>query len=178
MSDVIIPEEEARTAIIARVVSELPFLTPEVIETGLGVVSFANQVLAAVGGHFARYELSQARFSVLMALRYVPEHRWVPSALADFLGVRRATLTGILKSLEKDAWIQRTPNAEDARSVEITLTEKGRERFDTLQPDHFRRFAAALETVTAEERAVFMRLLPKMGKVFKALLEDTEAPKK
>ena len=48
--------------------------------------------------------------------------------------IRRSTATGILRNMERDGLIERTPDDKDARLKTITLTEKGRlsmERFSS-----------------------------------------------
>ena len=47
--------------------------------------------------------------------------------LADASGYARATITGIVDTMEKHKIVTREPNPEDRRSLLVTLTEKGKE---------------------------------------------------
>jgi DNA-binding MarR family transcriptional regulator len=48
-----------------------------------------------------------------------------PSALGDKLIVTRATVTGVVDSLERRGYVERTPNPEDRRSLLIRLAPSG-----------------------------------------------------
>jgi DNA-binding MarR family transcriptional regulator len=48
-----------------------------------------------------------------------------PSMLSDRLIVTRATVTGLIDSLERRGFVRRTPNAADRRSLVIELTAAG-----------------------------------------------------
>ncbi|MEJ6595725.1 MarR family transcriptional regulator [Parasphingorhabdus sp.] len=50
-----------------------------------------------------------------------------PSVLAKSVHLSHATVTSIVDRLEKSAMVTREKNVDDRRSVEIVLTEKGRE---------------------------------------------------
>ncbi len=53
-----------------------------------------------------------------------------PSALSERLIVTRATVTGLLDSLERRGLVRRTPNADDRRSLLVEITPGG---VDVLQ---------------------------------------------
>jgi DNA-binding MarR family transcriptional regulator len=48
-----------------------------------------------------------------------------PSALGERLIVTRATVTGLLDSLERRGLVQRTPHPNDRRSLVVEITEEG-----------------------------------------------------
>jgi DNA-binding MarR family transcriptional regulator len=48
-----------------------------------------------------------------------------PSALGEKLIVTRATVTGLLDSLERRGLVQRTPHPNDRRSLVVEITEEG-----------------------------------------------------
>lgn len=50
-----------------------------------------------------------------------------PSALGDRLIVTRATVTGLLDSLERAGFVRRTPHPSDRRSVIVEISPAGRE---------------------------------------------------
>ncbi|MEV0154793.1 MarR family winged helix-turn-helix transcriptional regulator [Micromonospora sp. NPDC050686] len=85
--------------------------------------------------HWGRYladhhGLSAAGMRVLMILARAGDstHREV----AEHCYVRPATLTGIVDTLERDGFVARRRDATDRRSVQLTLTDKGREHAETL----------------------------------------------
>jgi DNA-binding MarR family transcriptional regulator len=56
-----------------------------------------------------------------------------PSELADIERVKRPTATRILRGLEEEGLVQRTPDPKDGRSALISLTGEGRERLRRLR---------------------------------------------
>jgi DNA-binding MarR family transcriptional regulator len=73
----------------------------------------------------ARFGVTPARFD-LMRLIYERNFRWVQSHLRGRLGVARATISRMLKSLEKLGWIERVVNPFDRRTRDCVLTYEGR----------------------------------------------------
>jgi DNA-binding MarR family transcriptional regulator len=56
-----------------------------------------------------------------------------PSELADIERIKRPTATRILRGLEDDGLIERTPDPKDGRSALIALSGEGRERLRRLR---------------------------------------------
>jgi DNA-binding MarR family transcriptional regulator len=56
-----------------------------------------------------------------------------PSELADIERVKRPTATRIIRQLESEGLVQRTPDPNDGRSALISLTGEGRERLRRLR---------------------------------------------
>lgn len=82
--------------------------------------------------------------------------------IQELLSVRRSTVTGILQLMEKNGLIVRTSVDEDARLKKITLTPKAVEMHEQVQ-----RGISSVENkisagLTAEEKAIFMRLCEKI----------------
>lgn len=84
--------------------------------------------------------------------------------IADHICIKPATMTIIIKKLEKAEIVQRIPDERDKRVLRVNLTEKGQELFlkldkikRKLQEECFRNF-------NDEEIDVFYNLLIKMEK--------------
>ena len=71
------------------------------------------------------FGVTPARFD-LMRLIYDRNFRWVQSQLRARLGVARATISRMLRSLERLGWIERKPNPFDRRTRDCVLTYEGR----------------------------------------------------
>ena len=54
--------------------------------------------------------------------------------LADESGISKSTLTGVVKTLEKQALVIRKPHAQDGRKVFVHPTAKGRTTMNTIFP--------------------------------------------
>ncbi len=132
------------------------------LQASLAILEFVAEADSVVQSHFGRYQLSQGRFGILLLLYLVPQEDWTPAKLAAQEGVSRATLTGLLQTLEKDEWILRQPSAHDKRSVQILISSTGERRMKDILPDHFERFSQALSTLSLYERLSFIQLLAKI----------------
>ena len=78
-------------------------------------------VLNKVG---AEHDLSLTQLRVLAILR---DRRVKMSELADYLGLDKSTITGLVDRAEKRGLLQRTPNPVDGRAVDVMLTAAGME---------------------------------------------------
>jgi DNA-binding MarR family transcriptional regulator len=137
-------------------------LDPQTVLAFLSVLIVASEVERTVEPHFARYGLSQARFVVLMALRRRPEQTATPAELADHAGVTRATITGLLDALEKEALVERSHRADDRRSLHVRLTKKGVALLEKILPDHYARIGALMANLSKREKKELAVLLGKM----------------
>src|ERR1700728_3876978 len=72
----------------------------------------------------AEHDLSLTQIRVLAILR---DRRGKMSELADYLGLDKSTITGLVDRAEKRGLLQRTPNPVDGRAVDVMLTAAGME---------------------------------------------------
>ena len=56
------------------------------------------------------------------------------SELAEHASVSRATITGLLDTLEKAGFVERTDDVRDRRASCVKITSKGRELLHKVQP--------------------------------------------
>jgi len=76
-------------------------------------------VLNKVG---ADNDLSLTQLRVLAILR---DRRLRMTALADYLGLEKSTMTGLVDRAEKRGLLERAPNASDGRAVDVFLSPAG-----------------------------------------------------
>lgn len=55
------------------------------------------------------------------------------SSVAEFMGVSKPTVTGLMNTLEKDGFVKRVHGSEDRRRVDIVLTEKSHSLFKRFE---------------------------------------------
>ena len=152
---------------ILKAISEIyPEYDTENIRTSLVILDFAKAVMSTTEAHFARYDLSQARFAILMLLSTNTEQVWTPAKLADALGITKATVTGLLDVLEKDNFIERKPNPNDRRSLHVVMTENGQTRLRRLLPEHLQQLLPLVSVLTVEERQTLSDLLSRLKPIF------------
>lgn len=128
----------------------------ELMRTGSGLLAAFETVLG-------KYGLSQGRFLVLIVMNRTPHQEINPSSLAEKLGVKRATMTGLLDGLEKDNLIERVSDPRDRRKTGIRLTANGRGLLDELLPDYYRLMAKLTVSLSENERQTMISLLGKVN---------------
>jgi DNA-binding MarR family transcriptional regulator len=155
-----------------------PELDPSAAEVFLHLLRSGDEVFRVVDRHLARHHISEGRFGVLMALWSSAEkpggdgrRALSPAELADRTGVTRATITGLVDTLERDGLVARSSNSEDRRMRSVSLTSQGSELLREILPEHFRRMAWLMATLDEQERVTLVRLL---GKVMQRASEETE----
>ena len=88
-----------------------------------------------------------------------PSH---PHVLADYLGVSRSTLTGLVDGLEGRGLVRRIPGQEDRRTLLVALTDVGTQAAEALEQAGRRFLLQALMTLDPPEAEVLVRALEKL----------------
>lgn len=110
----------------------------------------------------AVHGLSEGRF-VLLFLLDAASDGLAPSRLAEQAGVTRATVTGLLDGLERDALIARQAQAGDRRALRIRLTPQGQQLAQAVVAQHGRWIAGLFGGLTPAERSQLAGLLDKVA---------------
>jgi DNA-binding MarR family transcriptional regulator len=132
----------------------------EATEAFMNVVRTSEAGVARVTRLLRPFDLSPAGGLVLSALA---DHGPLsPSALSDRLIVTRATMTGLLDSLERRGHLRRVPHPKDRRSLLVEITPGGREVADELRRVIHAAEAGWLERLSPTERRTLVRLMHKL----------------
>ncbi len=125
--------------------------------------SFAT--MAVLSRVAAEHDLSLTQLRVLAILR---DRRVRMSELADYLGLDKSTISGLVERAEKRGLLERAPNPADGRATDVFLTAAGRQLADVGEG----KIAASLAPMTGRLTGADTRRLT-------ALLErvlDQEGP--
>jgi len=155
---------------------EFPDLDPSAAEAFLHLLRTADEAFGVTESHLSSFHISQGRFGVLMLLWRSSQPRAAklmgaddcvsgprtPAELADAAGVTRATMTGLIDTLERDGYVVREPDPSDRRMLSVRLTAKGEQFLQEFLPGHFRIVAAAMSTLSEAERKTLVGLLVKI----------------
>ena len=103
--------------------AQTPDANPVATEAVMNTVRTADLLFDRIGRLLRPLDVSSAGGLVLGLLR---DHGpMTPSELGDGLIVTRATVTGLLDSLERRGYVRRVPHATDRRSLVVELTAEG-----------------------------------------------------
>ncbi|OAM87966.1 MarR family transcriptional regulator [Termitidicoccus mucosus] len=157
-----------------------PELEPRAVEVYLHLLRTSDEVFDLVEKNLAGHHITPGRFMVLMLLWHDAEalpHCRTPASLADCAGVTRATMTGLIDTLERDGLVIRKPDPTDRRMMSVSLTPKGETLMKTALPGHMRIVTDLMAPLTAEEQKTFVALLRKIAAHADTLRDEgTAAP--
>lgn len=153
-----------------------PDLDPSAAEAFLHLLRTGDEVYGATDRNLDEHRISHGRFSVLMLLwrSLRPDAAKLfgadtgacgprtPAELADAAGVTRATMTGLIDTLERDGFVKREPDPVDRRMMSVRLTAKGEQFLEEFLPGHFKLIADVIAPLTEAERKTLVRLLVKI----------------
>ena len=140
---------------------------PDLDASPIGVIGrisrLARELEQRLEPVYAEHGLEPGWHDVLATLRRQgPPYRLRPS---DFTGALMLTSSGTTKRLdrlERAGLIARSPDPDDRRGTQITLTEAGRELVDRVSEAHLANEARLLEALTGAERERLADLLRKL----------------
>jgi len=140
-----------------------PNMNPSALKICAELMRTGSGLLAAFEIVLGKYGLSQGRFLTLIVMSRTPGKEIYPSSLAEKLGVKKATMTGLLDGLEKDNLVDRVADPRDRRKTGIRLTVNGRQLLDEMLPDYYRHMAKLTANLSENERQTMILLLEKVN---------------
>lgn len=84
------------------------------------------------------------------------------SKIIDRAMMEQSALSRVLMTMEEEEYVRRVPQREDARYVEVFLTEKGRALFNSLDPVVRRRQNRLLKGFSPQETEAAFALLRRL----------------
>jgi DNA-binding MarR family transcriptional regulator len=104
----------------------------------------------------AEHDLSLTQLRVLGILR---DRRVRMSELADYLGLDKSTISGLVDRAEKRGLLQRAPNPADGRATDVFLTAEGLQLADLGEGKIARSLSPMTGTLTRAETLRLTALL-------------------
>lgn len=139
----------------------------------------SEEVMRVMNIHFAGHSITQGRFMLMLLLLDKGGDCPVattPAELADRASVSRATVTGLLDTLERDGFVTREPDPTDRRQMSVKLTVKGQNFMHEMLPGHFRLITRLMSGLTETERSTLARLLTKVSAQAEEALPAGKSP--
>lgn len=139
-----------------------PTLSPSAASAFLHLLRTGDAIFEAESDYLTRHEISQGRFTVLMLLNRCSEEPSTPAELAEEAGVTRATMTGLVDTLERDGLVTRTADFRDRRAVLVRLTAAGQALLERVLPEYFAAVTKMMQPLSKAERTQLVALLQKI----------------
>ncbi len=110
-----------------------PTASATATECAMNLVLTADLLVKRIATLLQPLHLTPASGLVLSMLADA-ENPLPPNEIADRLIISRATVTGLLDSLERRAYIRRLPHPSDRRMILAEITETGRQTANAFRP--------------------------------------------
>ena len=104
-------------------------------------------------------DLSLTQLRVLAILR---DRRLRMTALADYLGLEKSTMTGLVDRAERRGLLERAPSASDGRAVDVFLSPEGAELAERLYTHIGRSLSPMTSQLAPAEQRRLQTLLERM----------------
>lgn len=133
--------------------------------SAMAVTSNLFRAANAVRNHFERTVLAQHNLSWTAFVVLWVVWIWEPIETRQIAlegGFSKATLTGVLVTLERRGWLARSRSATDGRLVEVDLTDEGRELMQELFPafnGEEQRVVGPIDQAKRDEFAEMLRVI-------------------
>jgi DNA-binding MarR family transcriptional regulator len=134
----------------------------------IGLTNFAPYLMNRIMGRYNagfREELAglglttpKARALAVLSVIEAP----LIGELAVYTVTEQSTLSRALDQLQTDGLIRRTTDASDSRATRVTITDAGRETFQTLWPHMHNAQDRMFRDIPPDERQAFIATLQKM----------------
>jgi DNA-binding MarR family transcriptional regulator len=122
---------------------------------------------------YESYQLNQAQFGVLAALRRAGEPYCLsPTDLYNSLLISSGAMTSRLERLTAAGYVRRVSNPHDGRGLLVALTPKGKRLIDRLLVLHYENERELLSSLNARDRATLTGVLRRLLLQF----EDDASP--
>jgi DNA-binding MarR family transcriptional regulator len=169
-------KELPRYECLLEAAKEFPELDPSAAEAFLHLLRTGDEVFGVTDRNLADRNISHGRFGVMMLLWRTAQPQGAkllgadpciagprtPAELADAAGVTRATMTGLVDTLERDGFVKREPDLSDRRMMSVRLTPAGERFLSEFLPAHFNAIAGLMSPLSESERKTLVRLLGKV----------------
>lgn len=120
-----------------------------------------RELVAAELPVLAAHDVSMWGYVVLSALDHSPIR--TQAALAEAIGADKTRIIGTLDELQRQGYIERTPDPDDRRVRLLAITKSGRAVKDAVQTEIQRGEERWLGELNAQERQVFLRILERFS---------------
>ena len=123
------------------------------------LVQSAFVTMAVLSRLGAEHDLSLTQLRVLAILR---DRRVRMAALADYLGLEKSTMTGLVDRAEKRGLLERAPSADDGRAVDVWISRAGAALADRLYIEVRQALAPRTHRLATADRSRLQDLLEHM----------------
>lgn len=141
----------------------IPEINPSAVLAMLEIMEASELIHSRIQQVLERqYQISEGKLRVMIIL-HQHQDGISPSTLALRAGVTKATISVMLRRMQRDDLITMLPAPDDKRGKIAQLTPTGRAYVDTILPEHYARISRMMSALTEAEQHELIHLLEKLG---------------
>jgi DNA-binding MarR family transcriptional regulator len=130
--------------------------------------AIAQQINDEANGWLASFGVNASTYNYLVSLYAADRFTLTQNEIRSFTHTSEATVTQIVRALERDGLVRRAKNPDDARSVLVTLTKKGIRTMEGAVPFHHGMLERHMADLSAADRERLLSLLLVLSESFSA----------
>lgn len=123
------------------------------------LVQASFMTMAVLSKVAAEHDLSLTQLRVLAILR---DRRLRMAGLAEYLGLEKSTMTGLVDRAEKRGLLERAPSPADRRAVDVFLSAAGIDLTERLYADILRALSPMTGALSPAEQRRLQALIERM----------------
>ncbi|MFD1992365.1 MarR family winged helix-turn-helix transcriptional regulator [Paenibacillus nicotianae] len=132
-------------------------------QLGLLMLWTSDHILDIVDNAIADYDITESKLDLLLLIQlHENSEKVTPSAIAERLNIRRASVTALLNSVEKKGWIIRESSLEDGRKIYVKLSATGTAFVQRILPVFWSACASLVEGLSEEEQQLLSKVIEKL----------------
>lgn len=128
----------------------------------LTYLHLSKELKKAYNTFFNQYDLTDAKFSVLMILYRAENNTLFPFEIAEQSDISRATVTKLLDGLDKRGLIERKHDIYDRRKIIVILTDEGKRCLERVLPIHYKLTQSLVANFSEEQKEFFLDYLSRL----------------
>lgn len=129
----------------------------------LTLVKVGTDFMKNIDQYLKGHGIQQNRFMILAILLRNPNTSISASEIAQGIGVKRPTITGLLDGLERSGLISRSTDPNDRRSVLVAPTRKVHEYMREILPGYYSLINESMNAVSEKEAKQLAAILEKIS---------------
>ncbi|ENQ3079059.1 MarR family transcriptional regulator [Bacillus cereus] len=130
---------------------------------GLIMLWLSDNILDVMDQELAHFGITESKLDLLILITLHDNKMITPSAIAERLGIRRASATSMIDWLEKRNLVTRKHSSFDRRKIHVSITDEGREFVEKILPIYWSTCASIFDELAPTERQVFEKIIKKLN---------------
>jgi DNA-binding MarR family transcriptional regulator len=164
-----------------RVLHQWAKVRPDLDVGSIGIISRLERLRMIIAEEqeavFAENGISNPTFTTLVTLVRINQPGGISQRrLANEMGLTPGTVSARIDRLVADGLVIRSADPADKRGSLVTLTDRGRDLFETVVPAHLANQVRLLGSLTSDEQATLAGLLRKLLVAFEGSAELEHLP--